>query len=338
VTARRTFRPAVGLSLLAGCAVLAAAVSLTVGAVAIPPGDVLRALLSGGGGTAGDIVRGIRLPRTVAAFLAGLALSTSGVVFQAMLRNPLADPYLLGVSSGAALGAVSALAFGLAASFPGSVPLAALAGAGVAALAVYALAVRDGGLPPHTLILAGVVISSFCSALVLFLNVMMEARQLQGALFWVMGSLASPPAWLGWAALAVAAGFGWTLASAGKLDLLAQGDDTAASLGLETGREKNLFFAAACVMTGAVVAVGGLIGFVGLVIPHAARMLFGPGHRVLVPAAALLGAAFLMLSDVAARTALAPAELPVGVITALVGAPFFLVQLRRRGRAWGGGW
>ncbi len=330
-------RQALAMVLLAGLLVLSVILSLGLGSVSLPPRDVLEALAGRGSGTAAVIVRSLRFPRTLMALLAGAGLSAAGVIFQGTLRNPLADPYLLGVSSGAALGAVLSMALGLAASHPGLAPLAALLGGGLAATAVYLLARREGGLPPHTLILAGVVISSFCSSVVLFLNVMMESRQLQGALFWVMGSLAAPAeGYLFPVALTVGGGLALCISRAGRLDLLTQGEETAASLGLEVEREKKILFAAACLMTGGVVAVSGLIGFVGLIIPHAARMLLGPKHRVLLPAAALLGASFLVLSDVAARTILAPAELPVGVITALIGAPFFMVLLRRQRRSWGG--
>jgi len=312
--------------------------SLFMGPTAIPIKEILRALTGGGDTTARTIVLEIRLPRLFMALLCGTALSTAGVIFQALLRNPLADPYLLGVSSGAALGAVSGMVLGLAALHQALIPLTAFAGGALAVAAVYTLARSDGGLPPHTLILAGVIISSLCSALVLFLNVMMEARQLQGALFWIMGSLAAPVAgYLGPVTLAVLAGTGLSLFGAMKMNLLTQGDEVAASLGLEVEREKKILFFAACLMTAAVVSMTGLIGFVGLVVPHAARMIFGSDHRLVLPAAAVLGSSLLLLSDLAARTLLAPAELPVGVVTALIGAPFFLYLLKTRKGYWSEG-
>lgn len=326
------------LVLLSLLLMLSVILSLSLGAVSVPFQETLLSIFGmSKGSLAGTIVISIRLPRTLMALLAGIALSASGVIFQAMLRNPLADPYLLGVSSGAALGAVASIAAGVSGMHPGLVPLAAMIGGGIAVAAVYFLARKDGGLPPHTLILAGVIISSFCSALVLFMNVMMEARQLQGALFWIMGSLSSPRVDYMWTVfLAVALGLALSLVGAARMNILTQGEEVAASLGVDVERDKKILFMAACLMTGAVVSVSGLIGFVGLVVPHAARMIFGPDHRLLLPAAALLGASFLIMSDVAARTVLAPAEVPVGVVTALIGAPFFFYLLRRQKRVWSG--
>ncbi len=331
-------RALTGIAALAAALGLVFLLSLGVGAAGIPLGEVARILLGRGGDeTARSILLGVRLPRTAAALLAGMGLSVSGVILQAVLRNPLADPYLLGVSSGAALGAVAAIVMGLASFFAGAVPAAALAGALLAVAAVYLLARREGGLPPHTLILAGVVISSFCSALVMFLNVRMEARQLQGAFFWIMGGFSNPPGDYLWpVAAAVALGLAAAIFWSVRMNLLTQGEETAASLGLDVEWDKKILFLAACLMTGTVVAISGLIGFVGLVVPHAARMIFGPDHRRVVPAAALMGGSLLILSDMAARVLLAPAELPVGVITAVIGAPFFLYLLGKRGRSWGG--
>jgi iron complex transport system permease protein len=262
--------------------------------------------------------------------LVGAALAAAGATYQAILRNPLADPYLLGVSSGAALGAT--VSFLVAPGHWLAVLSGALLGAAAAASLVYLLAGR-AGFPPQSLILAGVMVSSFASALVLLLDALMDAPQLQGAILWTMGSLASPPPGAAWWMLpATLAGLALVIPRARVLDLLSQGEETAASLGVEVEREKRILFGAACLLAAVTVAAAGLIGFVGLVVPHAVRLATGPGHARLLAGSALAGGAFLLLADVAARVVVAPAELPVGVVTALVGAPLFLALLAGRGR------
>jgi iron complex transport system permease protein len=335
---RSVLRPA---AILAGLAVLLGAVVLTsvkLGQVSTSWADLWRALSSSGSLPDADgsrrILLELRLPRVFLGVVVGAALASSGTVFQAILRNPLADPYLLGLSGGAALGAVLVLLTGAGQAAPLLVPAAAFAGALLAVLAVHRIATSAGALPPTALILAGVVVSAFCSAFVMFLTAVSPSARVHGALFWMMGSLASPQAGiLSAAALAVAGGVVVLCACGGELNALSMGEDVAGQLGVEVGRVRSRLFLAASLVTGAAVSASGLIGFVGLVVPHALRALVGADHRLLVPASALAGAAVLVLADTAARTIMPPTEIPVGVITALFGAPFFLVLLNRR-RGW----
>ena len=323
-------------------ALLAAAMLLAAktGPVPVSWSDLGRVLTDAGARASlpmqSRILLDLRLPRILFGCLVGAALAVAGTTFQGLLRNPLADPYLLGVSGGSALGAVFVLTTGAAAGVPLVVPAAACAGALAAVAAVWRLASGAGALPPTALILSGVVVSSFCSALVMFLTAVAPAGRVQGALYWMMGSLASPPPGiLPAVALAVALGVGIAVFSGPQLNALSLGEETAAQLGVSSRRVRLRLFFAASVVTGAAVASAGLVGFVGLVVPHALRALFGADHRLLVPASALAGAIVLVLADTAARSLLPPAEIPVGVVTALLGAPFFLVLLRRR-RGWMG--
>ncbi|GAB4260786.1 MAG: iron ABC transporter permease [Deferrisomatales bacterium] len=307
---------------------LAFLASISVGPLALGPGEVLRVLAGGTAApTEAAVIWRVRLPRALVAALVGASLASAGGAFQGLLRNPLADPYLLGVSGGAALGAVAALTLGL--SGPLALPAAAFAGALGALAVVYAVA-RAHRASPHTLILSGVMVGSFAAALLLFLLWLAPSRAAQAAIFWLAGDLSgAEPGHLPGASAWGAAAFGLLWLQAPALDLFTQGEETAADLGLEVGRARLLLFAAAGGLTACAVALGGLVGFVGLVVPHAVRMLWGPAHRRLLPASAVLGAAFLLAADALARAVLAPAEVPVGVITALVGAPFFLYLLRR---------
>jgi iron complex transport system permease protein len=261
------------------------------------------------------------------------ALAASGTVFQAVLRNPLADPYLLGLSGGAGLGAMLVIVSGAAQASPLLLPAAAFAGALLAVVVVHRLA-GAGALTPTALILAGVVVSAFRSALVMFLSAVSPSVRVHGALLWMMGSLASPPPGiLPVAAVAVGAGLLVLCLSGAELNALSLGEETAGHLGVDVLPVRTRLFLAASLATGAAVSVSGLVGFVGLVVPHALRSLVGADHRLLVPASALAGATALVVADTVARSVLPPAEVPVGVITALVGAPFFLVLLKRR-RGW----
>jgi iron complex transport system permease protein len=333
-----TTRYAAVLAALAALLGLAALVAVKTGQVSITWGELARVL---GGPDAREALPGparilldLRLPRVLLGVVVGAALGTAGVVFQAVLRNPLADPYLLGLSGGAALGAVLVILTGAAAHSPVLVPLAAFAGALLAVTAVWRLAAGAGALPPTALILSGVVVSAFCSALVMFLTAISPAGRVQGALFWMMGSLASPPAGiLPIASAAVGGGILLLALSGHQLNALSLGEDTAAHLGLSVSRVRLKLFLAASLVTGAAVSASGLVGFVGLVVPHALRNLIGADHRLLVPAAGLAGAAVVVLADAAARSLVPPAEIPVGVVTALLGAPFFLILLHRR-RGW----
>jgi len=308
---------------------VAVGLSLWAGALRIPVEEIL-AVLTGGDAdpTHRAVVLRLRLPRAALAALVGASLAASGAGFQAVLRNPLADPYLLGVSGGAALGAVACLSLGVSA--PLAVPAAAFAGALLALAAVYLVA-RAHRSSPHTLILSGVMVGSFASALLLFFLWAAPADPARAAIFWLAGDFASAePGWLPWAGLWAGTALAALWAQAPALDLLSQGTEAAADLGLDVGRARLRVFAAAGALTAGAVALAGMVGFVGLVAPHAVRLLWGPSHRRLLPASALLGAAFLVGADALARSVLAPAEVPVGVVTALVGAPFFLHLLRRR--------
>ncbi|MDF1555290.1 MAG: iron ABC transporter permease [Deferrisomatales bacterium] len=310
--------------------VAAFALALGVGATDLSPSEVVEILFGNGAdGVHAAVVMRVRLPRALLAALVGGALSVSGAAFQATLRNPLADPYLLGVSGGAALGAGIALVIGGGSS--AAVPAAAFAGALAALAVVYVVArAHQGGA--HTLILSGVMVGTFCSAGLLFLLWTLPADPSRSALFWLAGDLGGGDvSRLGPVAVLAATAFAALWVGGPSLDLLSQGEATASDLGLDVGRTRLWVFAAAGLLTAAAVAMAGLVGFVGLVVPHAVRVVWGPTHRRLLPAAAVAGAAFLLLADAVARRVLAPAEVPVGVVTALVGAPFFLMLLRRRG-------
>jgi len=306
------------------------AFSMWAGALRLPWSEVLWILAGGPAAspTHGAIVMRVRLPRALLAALVGASLGSAGGAFQALLRNPLADPYILGVSGGAALGAVAALSLGATSAL--AVPAAAFAGAVASMGFVYVVARAHRG-SPHTLILAGVMVGSFCSALLLFLLWAAPADPARAAVFWLAGDLSgADPGWLPAAAAWASVAFAGLWAQSAALDLLTQGEDVAADLGLDVGRARLLLLACGGGLVAASVALAGLVGFVGLVVPHAVRALWGPAHRRLLPASAALGAAFLLVADGVSRTVLAPAEVPVGVITALVGAPFFLYLLRQR--------
>jgi iron complex transport system permease protein len=310
---------------------LSAAAGILVGAVAIAPGDVLAALL-GADNTNGTIIRELRLPRVIGAALVGGALAASGALLQGMLRNPLADPFVTGTSAGASLGAVLAVALGLE---PVIVPLAAFAGALGAIALVWRLARLGGRTTVLTVLLAGVVLTSFAGALVTFILVSSDrlALRLRAVLGWLQGGI-SVISWseLAVVAIVVAIGVIGAVLLAPRVDAYAFGEETAAALGVDLDRTTAAVLATTALLTGAAVAIAGLIGFVGLVIPHAMRFLLGATHRRLIIASVPAGAIALVLADLGARTALAPAELPVGVITGLVGAPFFLALLVRSRR------
>jgi iron complex transport system permease protein len=283
-----------------------------------------------------------RLPRVLGGALVGAALAAAGSAFQAALRNPLAEPYALGVSSGASLAAFLAIELGIDQSWLGQsgVGLAALAGAAVTVLLVWRLARFGNELPPATLLLAGVTIALFCSAASMLVQYMAGFGETQRMMRWLMGGLDGLlfPA-LVRAAPAVAVGLAVLLALGRDLNALSAGGDAAASVGVSPARATGLAFATASLLVGAAIALAGPIGFVGLLVPHATRALVGPDHRVLLPCSMLGGAALLVLCDTVSRIALAPSELPVGVVTALLGGPFFLYLLLRektRGRLWGG--
>jgi iron complex transport system permease protein len=283
------------------------------------------------------IVFDIRLPRILLGIFVGASLAVAGTSFQALLRNPLADPYVLGVSSGAAVGAVLALILEshLALS-PDIAPLITPVGAFLGALltigAVYFLGLRDGAVDNGTLLLAGIISASFLSAVIQFLMSTLVGRDLRGFAFWMMGDLSSPlqssMSWLIRVGFFIAAGAIYTTAS--DLNLLLAGETEAMHLGVDVPRVRIVVYVAASVLTGLAVSVSGAIGYVGLLVPHVMRLIFGSDHRILIPAAAFGGAIAVVLADMLARTVVAPSELPVGAMTAMAGAPLFIYLLRRR--------
>jgi iron complex transport system permease protein len=280
------------------------------------------------------VVREIRLPRALFAALVGGALSVSGAAFQALLRNPLASPYILGVSGGGSLGAVLAIVAGLPALAPGVpvLPLTAFGGCLAAIALIHAAARRRGHLLAQDLLLAGVVANSFFLAALSVLQFLATPHQAAQILHWTLGAVRTERVPVAAASLLVAAGLLLLLRDGVALNLLSVGDETAALLGVDVEAVRRRAFVAASLLTGTAVAVSGPIGFVGLFVPHGVRRVLGPDHRVLLPASFLAGAAFLVLADTAARTAFGATELPVGVLTAVVGAPAFVVLLARRER------
>ncbi len=323
-------RPLLAGALLAA-ALGAVALSVRFGSVPLTTGETVSALLGSGPQTQRDIVIGFRLPRALLGLLVGGGLALAGSVFQALLRNPLAEPYILGISGGAAAGAVMALSLGLAALGSGVLPGAAFAGALLAILLVFRVAAAaDRALDVRILLLAGVVVGAFFSALIAFVLAFSKAQTVRSAVLWMMGSLAGA----GWKDVLVVALYTLPsalalIALARPLNLMSVGEETASYLGTDVEKVKRIAFGVASLVTAAGVAVAGVIGFVGLIVPHGLRLLVGSDQRALLPLSFLAGAAFLTLADLAARLLLAPAEIPIGVITAFVGVPLFLVLLRR---------
>ncbi len=276
-----------------------------------------------------------RLPRTLAAALVGAALAASGVVFQALLRNPLATPFTLGVSSGAALGAMLVITFPIPLAIGGvsAVPIASFAGALGAVGVVYFLStVRRHGLSTSVLLLAGITLNAFFSSLILFIQYLADFSQTMRTVRWLMGDLDVGS----YAPIAVAlpfmlAGFAVFAWLPRPLNLLTLGPDAAAARGVDVQRTQRLAFFSASLATGAAVSLGGPVGFIGIIVPHLVRLIVGADHRLVLPASTLFGAAFLVACDVAARTVIAPMVLPVGILTAMIGGPFFLWLLIRRG-------
>jgi iron complex transport system permease protein len=319
------------LVLLAGALAASAAAAILVGSVAIAPSDVLKALL-GANDVSGTIIRDLRLPRVLGAVLVGGSLGAAGALLQGLLRNPLADPFVTGTSAGATLAAVIAIVLGAAAPL---VPLAAFAGALVTVVLVWRLARLGGRTTVLTVLLAGIVLTSFAGGVVTFLLVSSDrlSLRLRAVLGWLQGGVAviSWPE-LGVAAAVVLVGLVLALGLAYRVDAYAFGEDTAATLGVDPDRTTAAVLAATALLSGAAVALAGLVGFVGLVVPHALRIFVGATTARLLPASFLGGALVLVLADLGARTLVAPAEVPVGAITGLVGAPFFLALLARSRR------
>lgn len=319
-----------GLILLAAL-VLALGASVRFGAVPMHMGEATRALLGTGEPRNALIVRQLRLPRALLGVLVGGGLALAGAVFQALLRNPLAEPYILGISGGAAVGAVLVLALGLTALGSWALPAAAFAGTLIAIVLVFRVATAaDESMDVRVLLLAGVVVAAFFSACIAFILSISGAATVRSAVLWMMGSLSGAT----WKSVAVVATYtlpaGVVLVGLARaLNLMSIGEETATYLGTNVEQVKRAAYGIASLVTAAGVAVAGVIGFVGLIVPHAIRLLVGSDYRALLPLSFLAGGVFLTLADVVARTALAPTEIPIGVITAFAGVPLFLVLLRR---------
>ena len=316
------------LSLLLATTLVA---SVLVGAADLAPDEVLAALLGRGDETTRTIVLNLRIPRAALAALVGACLALSGAVFQALLRNPLAEPYILGISGGAAVGAVTVIVLGLGVQLPWLLPVAAFAGALVAMGVVLRIALGAGGaIDTRVLLLAGVVVGAFFNAIILLLLNFADANTFRAAVFWMMGNLSGAT----WRSVSLLAAYLVPaalvlMALARPFNLIAVGEDTALYLGTRVGTVKLVAYLMTSLLVAASVAVSGVIGFVGLIVPHALRLVWGSDHRMLLPASMMAGASFLMLTDTVARTIAAPAELPTGVVTALAGVPVFVVLLMR---------
>jgi iron complex transport system permease protein len=329
---------------LTGAVLASMTLAVSVGTLPIAPDTVWRIILhrlTGLGDASAwtpiqdNIVWDLRLPRVLLGAVVGAGLSVVGVTVQALVRNPLADPFLLGISSGASVGAVLFIIAGVSILGVASTMPAAFAGALGSFMLVYAFARRGGSLAPMRLILAGVVIAYALTAVTSFL-VLQAANpaETRSVLFWLLGSLDRASwSYLGAPVAVLAVGLTALLARARALNAQLVGDETAASLGIDVERLRRELFVLTSLLTGVMVSLSGGIGFVGLVVPHAVRLVVGTDHRRVLPAAALAGGAFLVLVDVVARVALRPQELPVGIVTALVGAPVFLFLMERRQRS-----
>ena len=280
----------------------------------------------------------VRIPRIVLGATVGAALACSGVVFQALLRNPLADPYILGISSGAGLGAMIAVISGLSWTLFGRSPIAIFAFAGALGTVwlVWLIGRLTGKFHLTGLLLAGVVVNAFFSAVIMFLTSIAKAEQVYATMFWLMGNMMEEDFAVLWAAGGcVVAGTVALFYLGPQLNALSFGEEDAKSIGVNTGRTRAAAFAIAAFMTAVAVSISGLIGFVGLIVPHGVRLVLGPDHRTLLPLSAIVGAIFLVAADTIARIIVAPAQLPVGVVTAIIGGPFFLLLLVRYSRSVG---
>jgi len=297
----------------------------------------LRKVFAGPGQVPGEnidyeIFVGVRLPRVILAALVGAALACSGVVLQAILRNPLADPYILGISSGAGLGVITAVISGITWGFWGGSPIAVFAFVGALGTVwlVWGIGHFTGKSQVINLLLAGVVINAFFSAVIMFLTSIAKSEQVHSTIFWLMGNITEKSiSVLGISAGCILAGVFALFCISQRLNVLTLGEDEAKGLGVDTAKTKLVAFGFAAFITAIAVSLSGLVGFVGLIIPHGVRLVFGPDHRQLLPVSAIIGSAFLVIADTLGRIIVAPAQLPVGVITAIAGGPFFLVLLAK---------
>jgi iron complex transport system permease protein len=333
LTARRL---AMMLAVLLLTVVVLLIVAVTIGAESVRLATILKIMVAEVSGRAADvspeqriIIAEIRLPRALMATVVGAALAVAGAAFQALLKNPLAEPAILGVSSGAAIGAIGATIF--AEALPVSRPIAAFIGAVITIAFVYVMGQSRQGGSSERLVLAGVITNALLSSIVIFLVTTAAGARQRSVISWLIGDMSGETSLLPLVALFVLAGFVVIYINARSLNLLMVGEQEALALGVEVRRVKLMVYIAASLITGAAVAVSGAIGFVGLIIPHAVRLVGGSDNRLVIPASALAGSAFLLLADTLARTVIAPRELHIGVITALVGAPVFIYLLRRTG-------
>ncbi len=320
--------------ILSGLFCLVAALGLASGAVPLGFGRLWEVLRGSSGSAVEEmIVLDLRLPRVLLAGVVGFGLGQCGVVFQTLLRNPLAEPFILGISSGSALGAIAAIVLGL--QFPAAVSVCAFGGGLVTIALILGISQGRGSMNTTTLLLTGVVLNAFFYSIIMFFVSTSTEEKLHALLFWLYGDLGRSQ-YLHVAAVApvVILGALFLYGYAKSLNLLAAGDEAAHHLGIEVEKTKIVLFVTLSLITGFVVSVSGVIGFVGLIVPHLVRMVLGSDHRVLLPAAGLFGACFLVAADTAARVVIAPTELPVGVITAFLGAPFFILVLNRKGSGW----
>ncbi|HVN29397.1 MAG TPA: iron ABC transporter permease [Candidatus Binataceae bacterium] len=319
------------LVILSAALILTLIVAVSFGSVSL---NLLRALNDAASADRAIFV-GVRLPRVLMGAVVGAVLASSGVALQALVRNPLAEGGILGISGGAAFGAIVALVFLSATPISDAiVPFIAFGSALIATLAVYRLALVEGRLEPFTLLLIGVIFNAFWGAAIMLVNSIVDFYYAHSIMFWLMGSLEAPSyrevAIIG---VLAALGFAVLMVRARDMNLLSLGDEAAAELGVEVERLRRVIFFATSIMIGAAVSVSGIISFVGLIVPHVLRLALGADHRLLLPASLLGGASFMVLADLVARVAIAPAEIPVGAITALCGGPFFIYMLRRQSRS-----
>ncbi|MBN1165920.1 MAG: iron chelate uptake ABC transporter family permease subunit [Methanospirillaceae archaeon] len=331
----KTVTIAAGLIVVLGVMML---VSVGIGQTPLHPGTV-AGILSGalfgtihpGDATNATIILDIRLPRIILAALVGACLAVCGAALQSLFKNPMADPFILGISSGAALGATIIMAYGITLGLGiYDLPLLAFLGALVTIYLVYRVAKIGQKIPVNTLLLSGIAVSAFFSAMTSLIMFSSHAS-FELIMFWTMGGFSGRGWNYIWMILPFAfAGILVVIYYARSLNVLMFGEESARYLGIDTEKLKKILLVVSAIMTGAAVAVSGVIGFVGLIIPHITRLIVGPDHRILLPVTSLAGALFLVIADIVARTAIAPAELPIGVITAMCGAPFFLYLLRKK--------
>ncbi len=327
------------MAILSTAAIALTLLCLQMGTHYVSMGEIVRiigramgVLENGADGSSitGTIVLELRMPRVLLGFLVGSSLASVGVILQALLRNPLADPYILGVSSGSALGVSLAVLFGLSSTawlIP-TLPIYGFLGGLLALVVLYRMSATYDRLPVHSVLLAGVILNALFSALIMFITSIMEPTRSFSMIAWLMGSLTATadPTLLA-LSIYLTLCLAWLFKQVNVLNIMTLGEEPARSLGVDTERAKRSILMAAALVTGAVVSVSGMIGFIGMVVPHAVRLVLGADHRLLLPASALVGGMFLMTADTFARSFFAPSELPVGIMTALAGGPFFIYLL-----------